>query len=132
MSARKSRKGKTMAQLTWFLVAITFVCVAGLVDDVIRHALVLVPIAIVLAIGTYALGRRHGARRPDRTRSSRTELELAQARAELAAAREGMHRAWDLSASMPPRAEPEPDGVLRGRIVADPRSGVSDLFGRQP
>ena len=53
-------KPRTMAHLSWWLLAILAVVVIGTGDDVIRHAAVLVPVALAAVVVAYVLGRQHG------------------------------------------------------------------------
>ena len=69
------RRG-TVAQFAWFMFAILAITVLGTLDDVIRHAAVLVPAAIAAVVIAYVLGRRHGRGRAAKTATS--SLEAAQ------------------------------------------------------
>ena len=53
-------KTRTMAHLSWWLLAILAVVVLGTADDVIMHAAVLVPVALAAVAAAFLIGRRQG------------------------------------------------------------------------
>ena len=67
---RTRRKAGDLVKFAWFALAIIIISVIGLADEVIRHAVILVPVAIAALAGGYLLGRRHG-RRPRRITAAR-------------------------------------------------------------
>lgn len=101
----------------------------GLGLDVLTHLWGLIVLAA--ACGGLWVGRRSKSTdgrdlRRAVAASLRLAAELDVTRRELAEARESAALAWDASADRPPRPDvPEPEP--RGRLLADPRSGVRPL-----
>jgi cobalamin biosynthesis protein CobD/CbiB len=52
---------KIARDVTLWLVFCAVVALVSLADEIIRHAMLLVPLAIAATAGAYLLGRRHGS-----------------------------------------------------------------------